>query len=53
MVNSPASSGSDLVLDCVIDDCDNKESGDSVGDDVVVVNGMIVSAREHAVKRPL
>ena len=53
MVNGPALSGSDSVSDCVIDDCDDKESGDSVGDDVVVVDGMIVSAQERAVKCPL
>ena len=56
-VNSTGSSSSDLVSDCVIDDCDDNEStdavGDSVGDDAVVIDGMIVSAQEHAVKRLL
>ena len=52
-VNSTVSSGSDSVSDCAIDDCNNNESTDAVGDDAVVIDGMIVSARERAVKRPL
>ena len=56
-VNSTGSSGSDSVLDCAIDDCDDNEStdvvGDAVGDDAVVINGMIVSAWERAVKHLL
>ena len=52
MAGNTGSSSSDSVSDCVIDDCDDKESEDAVGDDVFVV-GVIVSAQERAAKRPL
>ena len=52
MAGNTGSSSSDSVSDCVIDDCDDKESEDAVGDDVFVV-GVIVSAQERAAKCPL
>ena len=50
---SVGSSNSDLLSDCVIDDCDDRDSDDVVGDDVAIIDGVIVSARECAAKRPL
>ena len=46
-------SDNDSILDRGIDNCDDKESDDAAGDNVAVIDGVIVSAREHGAKRPL
>ena len=53
MIDSAGSSDIDSISDCVTDDCDNKESDDAVGDDMAVIDGVMVSTQEHAEKRPL
>ena len=53
MINNSGLSGISSASDCVIDDCVDKESEDAVGEDMAVINGVTVSAWEHAVKRLL
>ena len=53
MISNIGSSAIDLISECVTDNCDDKESVDAVGDDMAVIDGVMVSARERAAKHPL
>ena len=46
MISNIGSSAIDSISECVTDDCDDKESVDAVGDDMVVIDGVMVSAQE-------
>ena len=52
MVNT-GSSDMDSMSDCATDDCEDKESDDVARDNMAIINGVTVSAWEHAAKHPL